>query len=135
MWCVDVLGWLVGLFACISTNLAGWQKMSNRAEAQRRESDRALGASGATSGIVLSFIIFRPFEPLMIFLIPFFMPAVVLGLAFIVISAVLSQRENKTIGHEAHLGGAFAGVLTTILIAPGAFSSFSAQIARALGGS
>lgn len=95
---------------------------------------RALGASGATSGIVLSFILFRPFEPLMIFPIPFFMPAVVLGLAFIVVSAILAQRENKTIGHEAHLGGAFAGFLTTILIAPSAFSDFSTQIARALGG-
>ena len=96
---------------------------------------RALGASGATSGIVLSFILFRPFEPLMIFPIPFFMPAVVLGLAFVVVSAILAQRENKTIGHEAHLGGAFAGVLTRILIAPSAFSSFSTQIAGVLGGS
>ena len=95
---------------------------------------RALGASGATSGIVMSFILFRPFEPLMIFPIPFFMPAVVLGLAFIVVSAILAQRENKTIGHEAHLGGALAGLVTTILIAPSAFSSFSTQIARALGG-
>lgn len=96
---------------------------------------RALGASGATSGIVMSFILFRPFEPLMIFPIPFFMPAVVLGLGFVVISAVLAQRENKTIGHEAHLGGALAGLLATILVAPNAFANFSSEIARALGGS
>ncbi len=95
---------------------------------------RALGASGATSGIVMAFILFRPFEPLMIFPIPFFMPAVVLGLAFIVISAVLAQRENKTIGHEAHLGGALAGLLATIVLAPTAFSEFANEIARALGG-
>ncbi|MCR9270722.1 MAG: rhomboid family intramembrane serine protease [Henriciella sp.] len=96
---------------------------------------RALGASGATSGIVMSFILFRPFEPLMIFPIPFFMPAVVLGLAFIVVSAVLAQRENKTIGHEAHLGGALAGIIATIVLAPSAFSNFANEIARALGGS
>ncbi|MEO0451175.1 MAG: rhomboid family intramembrane serine protease [Pseudomonadota bacterium] len=95
---------------------------------------RALGASGATSGIVMAFILFRPFEPLMIFPIPFFMPAVVLGLAFLVISAVLAQRENKTIGHEAHLGGALAGILATILLAPAAFSEFANDIARVLGG-
>ncbi|MEL6725738.1 MAG: rhomboid family intramembrane serine protease [Pseudomonadota bacterium] len=95
---------------------------------------RALGASGATSGIVMAFILFRPFEPLMIFPIPFFMPAVVLGLAFLVISAVLAQRENKTIGHEAHLGGALAGILATIILAPAAFSEFANDIARVLGG-
>lgn len=95
---------------------------------------RALGASGATSGIVMSFILFRPFEPLMIFPIPFFMPAVVLGLIFVVGSAILAQRENKTIGHEAHLGGALAGILTTIVLVPGAFTNFSTQIAAALGG-
>lgn len=94
---------------------------------------RALGASGATSGIVMSFILFRPFEPLMIFPIPFFMPAVVLGLIFVVGSAILAQRENKTIGHEAHLGGALAGILTTIVLVPGAFTNFSTQIAAALG--
>jgi membrane associated rhomboid family serine protease len=95
---------------------------------------RALGASGATSGIVMSFILFRPFEPLMIFPIPFFMPAVVLGLAFIVVSAVLAQRENKTIGHEAHLGGALAGLLLTILLEPVAFTNFANEISQALGG-
>lgn len=95
---------------------------------------RALGASGATSGIVMSFILFRPFEPLMIFPIPFFMPAVVLGLIFVVGSAILAQRENKTIGHEAHLGGALAGILTTIVLVPGAFTNFSTQIAATLGG-
>ncbi|MEL6860560.1 MAG: rhomboid family intramembrane serine protease [Pseudomonadota bacterium] len=96
---------------------------------------RALGASGATSGIVMAFILFRPFEPLMIFPIPFFMPAVILGLLFVVGSAILAQRENKSIGHEAHLGGALAGILATILVQPGALSNFSTEIARALGGS
>ena len=82
----------------------------------------------------MAVILFRPFEPLMIFPIPFFMPAVGLGLAFLVISAVRAQRENKTIGHEAHLGGALAGILATILLAPAAFSEFSNDIARVLCG-
>ena len=126
---VGTTGYLIIYFLALLGGNA-WALLENK----NKPFYRALGASGATSGIVMSFILFRPFEPLMIFPIPFFMPAVVLGLAFIVISAVLAQRENKTIGHEAHLGGAFAGLLTTIVIAPGAFSNFSAQIARALGG-
>mgnify|MGYP001801414150 CR=1 FL=1 len=122
-------GYLIVYFGALLGGNA-WALLENKSQPFYR----ALGASGATSGIVMSFILFRPFEPLMIFPIPFFMPAVVLGLAFIVVSAILAQRENKTIGHEAHLGGAFAGLLLTILLAPSAFSDFSNQIARALGG-
>lgn len=108
-----------------------WALLENKNE----PSYRALGASGATSGIVMSFILFRPFEPLMIFPIPFFMPAVVLGILFVVGSAILAQRENKAIGHEAHLGGALAGIIATIIVVPGALSNFSNEVARALGGS
>ncbi|MEM8615914.1 MAG: rhomboid family intramembrane serine protease [Pseudomonadota bacterium] len=106
-----------------------WSLMENR----RKSDYRALGASGATSGIVMAFILFRPLEPLMIFPIPFFMPAVVIGIGFVVISAVLAQRENKVIGHEAHLGGALAGILATIAIEPAALSTFSSEIVKALG--
>ena len=108
-----------------------WALLENK----NKPNYRALGASGATSGVVMSFILFRPFEPLMIFPIPFFMPAVVLGLAFIVISAILAQRENKVIGHEAHLGGALAGLLATMVVEPRALPHFASQIASVLGGS
>lgn len=100
----------------------------------RKPDYRALGASGATSGIVLSFILMEPFEPLMIFPIPFFMPAVLIGFLFIVVSAILAQRENKTIGHEAHLGGALTGILTTILVEPRALTRFSEQMSAYLNG-
>ncbi len=107
-----------------------WSLLENKTKSNYR----ALGASGATSGIVLSFILFRPFEQLVIFPIPIPMPAILLGILFIVVSAVLAQRENKVIGHEAHLGGALAGILATIVVAPQALSIFSAQIAKVLGG-
>jgi len=107
-----------------------WSLLENK----NKSNYRALGASGATSGIVLSFIMFRPFEKLVIFPIPIPMPAIVLGVLFIIVSAVLAQRENKVIGHEAHLGGALAGILATIAVAPQALSIFSAQIAKVLGG-
>ncbi|MEP1145262.1 MAG: rhomboid family intramembrane serine protease [Henriciella sp.] len=126
---VGTVGFLVIYFLALLGGNA-WALLENK----NKPYYRALGASGATSGIVMSFILFRPFEPLMIFPIPFFMPAVVLGLAFLVVSAVLAQRENKTIGHEAHLGGALAGFLAAILMAPSAFANFSSQIAAALGG-
>ncbi len=107
-----------------------WALLENK----NKPSYRALGASGATSGILMSFILFEPFRGLMFFPIPFFMPAVVIGLLFLVGSAILAQRENKTIGHEAHLGGALAGIVATILLEPSALSNFSSAVARALGG-
>jgi len=127
-----VLGPPSYLFVYFAALLGGnvWALLENKT----KPSYRALGASGATSGIVMSFILFRPFEPLMIFPIPFFMPAVVLGALFLVGSAILAQRENKSIGHEAHLGGALAGILATIAVQPGALGNFSAEVSRALGG-
>ncbi|MEM7327305.1 MAG: rhomboid family intramembrane serine protease [Pseudomonadota bacterium] len=127
---LGTIGYLIVYFAALLGGNA-WALLENK----NKESYRALGASGATSGVVMSFILFRPFEPLMIFPIPFFMPAVLIGVLFLVGSAILAQRENKTIGHEAHLGGALAGIIVTILIAPGAFSNFASEVARALGGS
>jgi membrane associated rhomboid family serine protease len=108
-----------------------WSLLENR----RDTLYTALGASGATSGIVMAFILFRPFEQLMIFPIPFFMPAVFLGLLFVVGSAILARRQSRKIAHEAHLGGALAGILVTALIVPDALSSFALQVSRALGGS
>ncbi len=127
---VGPVAYLIIYFAALLGGNA-WALLENKA----KPSYRALGASGATSGVVMSFILFRPFEPLMIFPIPFFMPAVVLGIVFLVGSAILSQRDNKRIGHEAHLGGALAGILVTIAVQPAALSNFSQQVARALGGS
>lgn len=127
---VGPVSYIIIYFAALLGGNA-WALLENRT----KSSYRALGASGATSGIVMSFILFRPFEPLMIFPIPFFMPAVILGIVFVVGSAILAQRENKTIGHEAHLGGALAGILVTIAVQPVALSNFSNEVARALGGS
>jgi membrane associated rhomboid family serine protease len=127
---LGTVAYLIVYFAALLGGNA-WALLENK----QKPSYRALGASGATSGIVMSFILFRPFEQLMIFPIPFFMPAVVIGLLFVVGSAILAQRENKTIGHEAHLGGALSGILVTILVAPSAFTNFANEVARALGGS
>ncbi|MBR9835696.1 MAG: rhomboid family intramembrane serine protease [Alphaproteobacteria bacterium] len=107
-----------------------WSLMENR----RKPEYRALGASGATSGIVMSFTLLAPFEKLYFFPLPIPFPAVVLAVIFIVASAILAQRENKVIGHEAHLGGALAGILATIAVEPRVLSHFSQQIASVLGG-
>lgn len=105
-----------------------WALMENR----RKPFYRALGASGATSGLVLSFTMFAPLAMLGFFFVP--APAVLLAVIFIVVSAILAQREDKIIGHEAHLGGAIAGILATIAVAPESLSRFSSEMSRVLGG-
>lgn len=124
------LGTLSFLFVYFAALLGGnlWALLENF----RAPDYRALGASGATSGMILSFCLFQPFAMLLFFIIP--MPAIVFGILFIGISTVLAQRENRIIGHEAHLGGAIAGLIATIIVAPRSLSIFSDQVVRVLGG-
>ncbi|RME14766.1 MAG: rhomboid family intramembrane serine protease [Bdellovibrio sp.] len=74
----------------------------------------ALGASGAIAGVVLLFSLMFPTNLILIFgLIP--VPAIVGALAFVGIDiwglVAQTQGGGLPIGHGAHLGGAFAGVL------------------------
>lgn len=116
----------VYMAALLGGNL--WALMENKA----KPNYRALGASGATVGIVMSFTLFAPMAILGFFFIP--APAVIWAIVLIVASAILAQREDKIIGHEAHLGGALVGILATILVEPTALSLFSSEMARVLGG-
>lgn len=79
---------------------------------------RALGASGAISGVVFASVILMPESSISFILIPIEIPSWFFGLAFMLISifGIKSQRDN--IGHEAHLGGAVIGILITIILYP-----------------
>ena len=93
---------------------------------------RAAGASGALSGIVLAYCMIDPFAMLLVlFVIP--MWAVVFGLVYIGISYLFSQRANRVIGHEAHLGGAVAGLVTALVVEPRIWPNFLAQLAERFG--
>ncbi len=74
----------------------------------------ALGASGAISGLVLLFSLLYPREMILVFgLIP--VPAIFGALAFIGLDiwGLVTQIEGGglPIGHGAHLGGAFSGII------------------------
>ena len=76
----------------------------------------AVGASGAVSGIIYSHIILFPHGHIGLIFIPgLSIPSWIFGLLYILytIFGIKSQRDN--IGHEAHLGGAIAGLLLTVL--------------------
>lgn len=90
---------------------------------------RAVGASGATSGLVLAYVLYFPFNMLYFFgVIP--LPGIVMGTLFIVGSWWFSKRPNTMIGHGAHLGGALAGFVATAIIDPAALGNFSNQLSN-----
>ncbi len=81
---------------------------------------RTLGASGAISGVLMAFILFEPGAGMTFIIFPFFsFPAWLLGLGFLAYSfyATFSGRHSK-INHDAHLWGALAGLVFTVILAP-----------------
>jgi len=95
---------------------------------------RALGASGAISGVTTAAAMFLPFQTIYLFFaIP--MPLIVFALGFIIWSAVASAgRARDGIGHAAHLGGALAGVVVVCLLWPQAPQAMIDQLADRLRG-
>jgi membrane associated rhomboid family serine protease len=79
----------------------------------------ALGASGAVAGLLLLFAMIFPKHKILLFgVIP--IPALVGALAFIAIDlyGLFAQYEGGglPIGHGAHLGGAFTGIVYYFLL-------------------
>ena len=77
----------------------------------------AVGASGAVSGIVFSYIIFFPQSMLYVFFIP--MPAYIFAILWLAFSVYGMKKKLGNIGHEAHLGGALGGVISTLILIDG----------------
>lgn len=75
----------------------------------------ALGASGAVSAVLFSFIILQPTRVLSIF---FFlpMPGYLFGILFLVFSAYMARRGGDNIGHAAHFYGALYGIAFTWIV-------------------
>ncbi|MBF4467722.1 rhomboid family intramembrane serine protease [Flavobacterium sp. LC2016-12] len=78
---------------------------------------RAVGASGAVTGILYSAILLQPDMMLGIFfVIP--MPAYLFGILYLLYSIYGMKAKNDNIGHTAHFGGAIGGYLITLVKEP-----------------
>ena len=65
-----------------------------------------MGASGAVSAVVLSFIMFEPDAPLMLIFLPGVnIPGWVFALLYLGYSHYMAKKAIDNIGHEAHLWG------------------------------
>jgi membrane associated rhomboid family serine protease len=79
---------------------------------------RAVGASGAISGVIFSSIILFPDAPIKFILIPIEFKGWFLGLVFVLVSIFGIKSKRGNIGHEAHLGGAIVGAVITLFLVP-----------------
>lgn len=89
---------------------------------------RSLGASGAISGVVFSFILFEPNSRMGLLFFPVRIPAYIFGPLYVAYSYYMGKRGGDNINHDAHLWGAIGGLLFTLMLRPAIFSRFLAQI-------
>jgi len=87
----------------------------------------SLGASGAVSAVVFSYILFFPNSHFYLFFIPIPINAVIFGILYLIYSAYAS-KQSSNINHDAHFFGALAGVIITIIFNPWVINHFFSQI-------
>lgn len=79
---------------------------------------KALGASGAVSGVIMASVVMMPTADLEFFFIPYGMPNWLFGAVFILVSIFGIKAQADNIGHDAHLGGAIVGTLMACVLKP-----------------
>lgn len=89
----------------------------------------SLGASGAVSAVIFSYVIISPVENIYLF---FFLPvpAFIFAVLYLVYSYVSAQKQAGRINHDAHFYGAIFGMVCIILIEPELINSFFYQISN-----
>lgn len=73
---------------------------------------RAIGASGAVTGVLYSAILFEPDMSIN------FIPAYIFGILYLLFSIYGMKAKRDNIGHTAHFGGAIGGYLLTLIRVP-----------------
>lgn len=79
---------------------------------------RAVGASGAVTGVLYSAILLNPDMSLYMYFIPIPIPAYIFGIGYLLYSIYGMKAKNDNIGHVAHFGGAIGGYVITLCKEP-----------------
>jgi membrane associated rhomboid family serine protease len=77
---------------------------------------RSLGASGAVSAVLFTFILVQPWSLIIVFVLP--VPAIVYGVLYVGYSIWMDRQGRDNINHSAHLWGAGYGILFTLMMEP-----------------
>jgi membrane associated rhomboid family serine protease len=82
----------------------------------------SLGASGAISAVLFSYIMFEPMSLIGVMFIP--MPAILFAILYLAYSWYMSKNAKDNIGHDAHFFGALTGLVFTVIFVPGIIPYF-----------
>jgi membrane associated rhomboid family serine protease len=91
----------------------------------------SLGASGAISAVLFSYIMFRPLSTIGVMFIP--MPAILFGVLYLAYCMYMSKNSRDHINHDAHFFGALTGLIFTVLFVPGIITYFIDQLVTGIG--
>ena len=83
---------------------------------------RAIGASGAVTGILYAAILLDPKLEVGMFFIPYGIPGYLFGIIYLLYSIYGMKSKKDNIGHTAHFGGAIGGYLLTLAKSPNLFT-------------
>ncbi len=85
----------------------------------RRRHDKtyfSLGASGAVSAVVFSFILLNPSAKMGLLFLPIMAPAYIFGILYLLAEYFLSKQNRTGIAHDAHFAGAIYGIIFTFAL-------------------
>jgi membrane associated rhomboid family serine protease len=78
----------------------------------------SVGASGAVCGIIFASIALFPGMGVGFFGLPVYIPGWLFGIVYILFTIYGVRSSTSNVAHEAHLGGALAGMITAIFMQP-----------------
>jgi membrane associated rhomboid family serine protease len=94
---------------------------------------RVLGASGSVSGVLFGAIVLAPGMDLFLLFLPIPIPAPIFAVLYVVLSSYFMGRTGSRICHEAHVGGAVAGLALAGLLAPQGFEPLVRRVLELVG--
>jgi membrane associated rhomboid family serine protease len=83
---------------------------------------RAIGASGAVTGVLYAAIMLQPEREIFLFFIPIGIKGYIFGIIYLLYAIYGMRAKNDNIGHAAHFGGAIGGYVITLCKAPYMFT-------------
>lgn len=87
----------------------------------------AVGASGAVSAVLFTFIFLNPWEMLYLFaIIP--IPGILFAVGYLFYSYQMGKRKADNVAHDAHFLGAVFGFIFPLVLRPELFSRFIDQL-------
>jgi membrane associated rhomboid family serine protease len=102
-------------FGLLASDAGTWLKHRGDAEY------RTLGASGAILAVLFASIVYFPSASIFILPIPVPIPAPLFAVAYLAYTWWASNRARGRVNHDAHLGGALAGIAFVALTDADAF--------------